>query len=183
MGKAVVIYQSKYGSTKKYAEWLSDEIHADLYARSDISINKIKEYDMVIYGGGIYAKGIAGFSLIKKNYSQLKDKNIIVFAVGASPQEEATVPAIKENNFSDEMKDIPCFYLRGAFDESIMKMGDKVLIKMLKKMVGKKDPSQYENWEKALMESIGKPGDWTSKENLKPVIRYINGIHMSYDLF
>jgi menaquinone-dependent protoporphyrinogen IX oxidase len=174
MGKTAVIYQSKYGSSKKYAEWLSEEIHADLFKKSEITLDKIKEYDTVIYGAGIYASGIAGFSLIKKNYSMLKDKNLVIFAVGASPQEEGTVPAIKKVNFTEEMKDVPCFYLRGAFDEDKMNMGDRMLIKMLKKMVGKKDPSKYENWEKALMESIGKPADWTSKENLMPLIDYIN---------
>lgn len=174
MGKTVVIYQSKYGSSKKYAEWLSREIHADLFQRSDITLDKIKEYDAVIYGAGIYARGLAGFSMIKKNYNQLKDKNIMVFAVGASPREDGTVPAIKKVNFPDEMKDIPCFYLRGAFCEDKMNMGDKLLIKMLKKMVGKKDPSKYESWERALMESVGKPSDWTSEENLKPLIEYIN---------
>ena len=85
MGCTAIIYQSKYGSTEKYAKWLCEEIGGDLYKKSEISISDLKKYDTIIYGGGLYITGIAGFSFIKNNYKHLEDKNIIVFAVGASP--------------------------------------------------------------------------------------------------
>ena len=81
---------------------------------------------------------------------------------------------IKGNNFPDEMKYIPCFYLRGAFDESKIKSRDKILMQLLKKFIGKKDDSDYEEWEKAFIESTRKSEDWTCKESLKPIIEYIN---------
>lgn len=44
---------------------------------------------------------------------------------------------------------------------------------MLKKVVLKKDPSKYEPWEEALVEAIGSECDWTSKENINPIIEFI----------
>jgi len=35
---------------------------------------------------------------------------------------------------------------------------------MLQKIVIKKDPSTYEQWETALVEAIGKTCDWTDKK-------------------
>lgn len=175
MGKVIIVYQSKYGATKRYAEWLSEKLQCEKIEGATCKLGTLQDYDIIIYGGGIYASGIAGFSFIKKNYSKLKDKKLIVFAVGASPYEEGAISELKKCNFTSEMSEVPCFYCRGTFDESIMTMRDRILIGMLKKMVSKKAPSQYEPWESALMEAIGKAGDWTSEEHLAPILKAIGG--------
>ncbi|MGV2687121.1 flavodoxin, partial [Clostridium perfringens] len=111
MSKVAVIYKSKFGATKKYAEWLSEDIEADPYSQDKCKIEILDDYDTIIYGGGIYGSRIAGLSLIKKNYNKLKNKNIIVFMVGASPYDEKAYIQLKEHNFSDELKNIKLFYL------------------------------------------------------------------------
>ncbi|MBC5997902.1 flavodoxin [Romboutsia ilealis] len=174
MVNTAIIYQSKYGSTEKYAKWLYEEIGGDLYKKSDVSINDLKKYDTIIYGGGLYITGIAGFSFIKNNYKYLEDKKIIVFAVGASPFDTGIIFEIKGNNFPNEMKYIPCFYFRGAFDDRKIKSGDKILILLLKKLISKKNELDYEDWEKAFIESTEDSQDWTCKEYLKPLVEYIN---------
>lgn len=85
INKVVVIYKSKYGSAQRYAQWIADEVKADLFERSKITLNDILKYDTIVYGGSLYAAGILGISLIKKNFDKLKDKKVIVFSVGASP--------------------------------------------------------------------------------------------------
>lgn len=50
---------------------------------------------------------------------------------------------------------------------------DKNLCKMLKKVVAKKDPSEYELWESALMIAGENKCDWTDKEYIKPIIKEI----------
>lgn len=170
MQRILVVYRSKYGATKKYAEWLSDALGCKIVESSKCNRSMLADYDTIVYGGGIYATGIAGFSLIKRNFEILKNKKVVVFAVGASPYGESAFAALRERNFPDQMRDVPCFYCRGAFDERTMTMGDRILIKMLKKAVGKKDPSKYEPWEKELMDAAGEPGDWTSKEYLAPIL-------------
>lgn len=173
MGRTAIIYQSKYGSTEKYAKWICEEIGGDLYKKSNISISALKKYDTIIYGGGLYVRGISGFSFIKNNYKYLEGKNLIIFAVGASPFDTGMIFDIKSNNFPDEMKYIPCFYLRGAFDESKMKYADKFIIQILKKILFRKDKSSYEEWEKAFIESTDKSGDWTCKESISQILNYI----------
>ena len=65
--KAIVIYKSKYGSTKCYAQWIADELECDINDASNVKIEDLYEYDTIIYGGGLYAEVIAGVSLITKN--------------------------------------------------------------------------------------------------------------------
>jgi hypothetical protein len=44
---------------------------------------------------------------------------------------------------------------------------------MLYKAVSKKDPSEYEIWEAALMEAYHSKGDWVDEKYLQPVINEI----------
>lgn len=172
---AVVIYQSKYGATRRYAQWLSKALDCPCMEKAVCQPEDLQKYDTIIFGGGIYATGIAGISLIKKQYSNLQGKRVVLFAVGASPEDEAIVPALRQNNLPEEMHTIPLFYLRGAFDEGSMKTGDKLLIKMLKSVVLKKAPDKMENWERALAQAIGKTADWTAQEAIEPVLAAVRG--------
>lgn len=167
------MYQSKYGATKKYAEWLSEEFSCDVVETKNAKVQDIEEYDVIVLGGGIYASGIAGLSFLKKNYGRLKGKKIIVFAVGASPYNDKAMKVVKDHNLKGELAELPCFYCRGAWNEDDMSRIDRTLCNMLEKAVAKKDPTEYEPWETALMEAIGKNCDWTDKNNLKPIIEYI----------
>lgn len=168
----VIIYQSKYGATKKYAQWLAEELSGDLVETKKATIEQIEKYDVIILGGGIYATGIAGISFLKKHYNRLKGKKIIVFAVGASPFDEKAHATLIEHNFRNELTNIPCFYCRGAWNEDVMSWKDRTLCNMLKKVVAKKDPATYEPWEAALMQAIGSNFDWTDKQNIKQIIEY-----------
>jgi flavodoxin len=80
--KTVVIYKSKTGFTKKYAEWISEELSADIFDVSKVTINMLTAYDTVIYGGGLYAVGINGVKLITKNLDKLKDKKVVCLCYG-----------------------------------------------------------------------------------------------------
>ena len=68
MNKTVVIYRSVYGYTKTYAEMIAEELTCDLRESSEISPDDLLSYDTIIYGGGLYAIGINGINLLKKNY-------------------------------------------------------------------------------------------------------------------
>ena len=48
------------------------------------------------------------------------------------------------------------------------------LISLLKKMLAKKDPKDYEIWEKALVEAGDAKADWTDKKYIKPLLEYLN---------
>ena len=55
MTKIAVIYKSKYGSTKQYAEWIAQALDAPLFEASSVNPAQLAEYDVVVYGGGLYA--------------------------------------------------------------------------------------------------------------------------------
>lgn len=169
----IIIYQSKYGATKKYAEWLSEETGFECIETKKADIGKIKIHDVIILGGGIYASGIAGLSFLKKNIDALSGKKTAVFCCGASPYDETSFQEIVKHNMKDKLSEIPCFYCRGSWDLSSMTFVDRTMCNMLRKAISKKDPAEYEIWEKALMAAGEEKCDWTDKKYLKPILEFI----------
>ena len=113
----IVVYKSISGFTKKYAQWIAKELNAVLYKKDNITVRTLLKYETVIYGGSLHAVGIIGLDLIKKNFEALKDKNIIVFATGASPFKDGLIKEIFSNNFCEDQKEtVKVFYLRGGFN-------------------------------------------------------------------
>ncbi len=145
--KGIILYTSKYGATKKYANWLKEATDYDCIETKKANIHHVKEYDTIILGGGIYASGISGLSFLKKNIKSLSDKNIIVLCVGASPYNEDAFNQLYQHNFKDNLQGLKCFYARGAWDQDAMSFKDRTLCKMLQKSLSKKNPADYEPWE------------------------------------
>ena len=98
MSKGIILYQSKYGATKKYADWLVEETGFDCVETKNAKVVNLQEYDVIILGGGVYASGIAGLQFLKKNIGQLADKKIVVFAVGASPSLRVLIEALSASS-------------------------------------------------------------------------------------
>ena len=136
----------------------------------------LRQYDLLIVGGGIYASGLAGLSYLKKNPDIWKGKNVLVFCVGASPYEETTFKEIVRHNMKGELSSFPCFYCRGAWNIAQMNFLDRTLCKMLRNAVRKKAPEDYAPWEAALMEAGDENRDWTDKKYLEPILDKVNAL-------
>ncbi|WHH57821.1 flavodoxin domain-containing protein [Petroclostridium sp. X23] len=170
--KTVVVYKSKAGFVKKYAEWIAQELSADIFEASNITIDEIANYDTVIYGGGLYAVGINGVKLIIQNLDRLKGKKIVVFASGASPDRKEIISEVMNNNFTSEQQEyIRFFYLRGGFDYGKLKPFDKVLMTLLKWKLKRKEELSPD--EKGMLAAYEKPADFTQRKNIREIIDYI----------
>jgi flavodoxin len=179
MKNIAVLYESKYGTTKKYAQWISEELRADLLKRKETTLADLLKYDLIIYGGGLYGGGIKGVDIITKNYDKIKNKQIIVFTVGlADPNiKEHFVPII-DRNFTDEMKlNIRLFHLRGGINYEKLGLIHKSMMAMLKAMVSKKQQSEQTEEDKQMLETYGKVVDFTDKAYILDLISYVQSVN------
>lgn len=175
--KTLVIYKSKTGFVKKYAEWLAEDLSAEIFEASKVNINMLTEYDAVIYGGGLYAVGINGVKFITRNLDKLIGKKVVVFASGASPSSEKVIKEVITRNFnSDQQKHIKFFYLRGGFDYNKLPPFDKILMTLLKWniKIKKKQKKELTSDEIGMLEVLDKPADFTRKSNIEEIITYVN---------
>ena len=170
---AIVIYKTKYGSTKTYAEWIANELDCKVADAKEIKIDDLQSYDTIIYGGGLYAEVISGVSLITKNIDKLIGKKLIVFATGITPMDcrEYYDKMVWEKNFKPEVQDkIKMFYYPGKMIMSELSLVHRTALKTLKKiMSAKKNPSDM---EKLLVELCDADGDFTDKSLITELIEY-----------
>jgi menaquinone-dependent protoporphyrinogen IX oxidase len=170
MKNGIILYKSSYGSTKKYALWLQEKTGFALMETRKAGLSDVLPYDTVILGGGLYAGFIAGLGFLKKHYSKLQGKKVLVFAVGATPYDEAYIATCKDAQMKDELAALPLFFCRGAWDDSKTKPFHRFLINMGKKMMQKqKDPAMASMTE-GLMGSAGQAADWTDESYLAPIL-------------
>lgn len=176
MTKIAVIYKSNYGSTKKYAQWISEHLKADLFEQSEVLIDELDLYNTIIYGGGLYASGIIGSSFIKNNYEKLKQKQLIVFTVGlAATDDESIFKPIIDKNFSEKMQsNIKFFHLRGSINYKQLSISHKLLMFLLKTKLSFKDKRSFSIEDKQFIATYGKLANFTNQERLKPLLAYVN---------
>ena len=171
---AIVIYKSKYGSTKTYAQWIAEELNCSAVDAKNVKADDLLKYDTIIYGGGLYAEVINGITLITKNLDKLADKKIAVFTTGITPLEckEYYDKLVIEKNFKPEMLQyIKIFNFLGKMIIDELSIVHKTALKTLKKiMSGKENPTEM---EKLLVELCDSDGDFTDKNAISELIEYV----------
>ncbi|MBQ1470822.1 MAG: hypothetical protein IIZ34_00475 [Eubacterium sp.] len=195
MSKTAVIYYSKYGTTRRYAEWIASELEAELFDARKFKKKDLSRFDTIVYGGGIYAGGIKGIELITKNwYKGLSEKRVIVFAVGITVESEACREQCLEVNFekrfvTDAAEDagrdsgqfalgellkekrmpIRCFFLPGAFDPGQIRGMDKAIMAVTRKMIG--SGAQGDSVDGAIAKYMQQGCDLVDRAAIAPVVQ------------
>lgn len=171
---AIVIYKSKYGSTKTYAEWIAEELGCEAVNAKHIKIEDLEAYDTIVYGGGLYAEIISGVILITKNLDKLDGKKIAVFSTGITPLKycEYYDKLVLEKNFTAQMLEkIKVYNFLGKMIIDELSPVHRAALKTLKQiMLAKKNPTEM---EKLLIELCETSGDFTDKEAIKDLIKYV----------
>lgn len=181
MKKVVVLYQSKYGSTKRYAEWIANELKSDLLEGSKVKAEDLLSYDTIVFGGGLYASGINGISIITKNFPSIKDKNLIVFTVGLGDTKEKEIfkPIIEKNCSTEIQTKVKFFHFRGGINYKKLNFLHKIMMAMLKTMVAKKKPEEMTDGDQKMLDTYGDQIDFTDKNTIVPLILYVKELQKS----
>lgn len=172
--KSIVVYKSKYGSTRTYAEWIGERLDSKVVEVGDITISDLMEYDTIIYGGGLYAEVIGGVQIITKHLDSLADKKIAIFTTGITPLDcrEYYDEMVIAKNFRKGMPDnVRVFNYMGKMILSELTPVHRGALKTLKKiMTAKKNPTDM---EKLLITLCDADGDFTDKEAIEELIDYV----------
>ncbi len=170
----IVIYKSKYGATKRYAEWISESLGCEMVDAKNVKGADLLKYDTIIYGGGLYAEVINGVSLITKNFEALKEKNLIVFTTAITPlsYREYYDRYVIEKNFKPEMlQHIKIFNFMGKMLTEELSLVHRTALKSLKKiMLAKENPTEL---EKLLVNLCDYNDDECDKNSIDVLINYV----------
>ena len=174
MERTVVIYKSKHGSTKQYAEWIGEELDCPVIEEKDFSKKDFDKYDNIIFGGCVQAGGIQGFDLIKKNmrWGRLDDKKIVTFAVGLNVMQKETRMQLREINFDKSyVERMTCYYCPGAYKPEEIKGIDAGIMTLMVKMLEGKDPLEMTEDDKKLLEAVKKGANYVDRKYIEPIVK------------
>ena len=167
----VIYYKSKSGFTKKYAEWIAEEIKCNVFSYKDFKKYVPFENSILIFGSRIHAGKIECLNKVKTCFTN--KQNLIVFVTGATPSSEtAVIEKMWKNNFTnEEIKIIPHFYMQSGLNYDKMGFVDRNLMKIVAKLIGKR--KNKNETEKRFVQAIKKSHDITSKEYIIPLLEYV----------
>ena len=171
----IVVYESKYGSTEKYAKWIGEELSCKVCRVSDVSIEELESYDNIIFGGWVRCGKLEGFKKIRDNIDKLKDKNFLIFACGLAPTEDGSYKDFKEKNFKD-LNNLLTFYLTGAFDFNRLTFVDKMMMRVFKVMLKRVKRKDSDESTKGMLKAYEEPVDFTDREKIKPIIEAVRNL-------
>ena len=168
--KAIVVYKSKTGFTKKYAEWIHEATKFDILSYDNTSGVSLSTYDLVIFGSRIHAGRIDGYKKAKELFDKSASKRFVVFATGATPNDaEDVIREFWSQNLSDdELGNIPHFYMQSGLCYEKMSFLDKTMMKMVASMLKKKEDKNAQ--EKGFEQAITSSYDISSKTFIEPLV-------------
>lgn len=177
MSKILVLYSSRYGAAKQYAQWLAEALDADCMEIKKAASAAFSKYSAVLFGGGVYASGIEGLPKFRALLPRIGAVPAAVFAVGMSPEEDTVaVRAVKERNMTENLSLLPFFYCRGKMDMAKLKFLHRTLLSVMRKSFLKKDAKDLSPSERAVVEAGEKPRDWSDRKYLAPVLEWVQSV-------
>lgn len=169
--KAIVIYNSQTGFTKRYAEWISEEAACECVDFKKATKLDLNEYDAILYGGWCMAGNVTKLSWLKNKMPALSaaGKKIIIFAVGATPAEAPEVQVAMDRVLTESEKTMAkVFYCPGGINYDKMNGPSRFMIKMLAKSLKSNKNATEDDLKKA--ELISTSYDISDKKFVEPII-------------
>lgn len=163
----IVIYQSNTGFTAQYAKWIAEALNCECKTLKQVSKKELEAYNHVIFGGWIMGDMISGLSKMLS----IQPCPTAVFAVGSTPAFEEVIQGIKTQN---KLSEIPFFYLEGGFHFDKLGFAQRILLKAIKKSVGKKENRSRQ--EDFMAQELGTSFDHSGQEQLVPLVEYMHSL-------
>lgn len=168
--RIVVIYNSKTGFTKRYAEWIAEATGADCLELSAAKKKDLTAYEAIIFGGWACAGSISKINWFKGNIDKWSDKKLIAFCVGGGPIDNPEIGVALKQIFNEsERKRVHTFYCPGGFNYEKMSAPSRLMMKIfIKTLKAKKDKTESEQ-EKIKM--ISSSYDISDKKYIEPILQ------------
>ena len=169
--KKVIIYGSHYGTTRRYAEKLSELTGIEAINYSDVK--NLSGYETVIHMGGLYAGGVKG---LKNTVKLLADSTrLIVVTVGlADVTKKENTDHIKKSVGMQLPQSVlertTILHLRGAMDYSKLNIAHKSMMALVYKKT-KSTPDEEKTEEvKDMIATYGQKADFMDFSSLEKVM-------------
>ena len=162
--RVLIIYQSKYGSTRQYAEWIHRDILSDLVDVEKADKPEFSGYDVIVFGSYIRMGRIVIAPFIVENWGNITGKKVILFTTSGTPPGHPNIRKIYDGGLPEHIqREIKYFPLRGRILSKDLSFFDNKLVAVGRMM------ERDESLKKFMAEDF----DEVKSESLVPMLEYI----------
>ena len=173
MGRAIVLYSSRYGATETYARWLGEELACPVCRLREVGAHTLTQYDQVFYGGGLYASGIAGIRPFLRVAGSLQRQKLAVFTVGLADPLVTDYSRVLEKNIPAALRGrIAVFHLRGAIEYGALGPVHRAMMAALAASLRRKPAAGLTDDDRMLLATYGGKVDFRDRRSLEPLLAF-----------
>ena len=167
----IIIYGSQYGTTKRYAEHLSEMTGIEAVAFKEA--RDIDIFERVIYMGALYAGSVLG---LKQTVSKMSpNQGLIIVTVGlVDPTDPENIEYIRHSikervleHFYDETR---IFHLHGAIDYSHLSLKHRMMMAVIHSKISKMPEEKLNAEAKTILATYGKKVNFVDFSSLTAVM-------------
>ena len=138
--EGLIIYISKYGSTRQYAYWLANELDIPAVASDQLTDEQLSTAEYLIIGTSVYYGKLRIKKWLKKNEEKISSKKLFLFIVNAAePGEEKKRSKFVTDSVPDGIRpQCEVFFLPGRLIHKKLSVVDRVMVKIAERSM--KDP-------------------------------------------
>lgn len=172
---SLIVYASEYGTTKSYAEKMSEITGIPMTNYEDIK--DLSAYETIIHFGGLYAGGVKG---LKNTIEALPQRaKLIIITVGlADVSDKENADSIKASICRQVSKEVldraSIFHLRGGIDYPQLKIKHKIMMALLYQRTQKLPEEKKTAEVRAMMETYNQKVSFLDYNSLTPIIEEVS---------
>lgn len=165
MMPTAIVYTSKTGFTRQYAQLLGKRLGLPVYSLED-ALYGLGQGSPILYLGWIHASAIRNYRKASKRFSIRAVCGVGLCDTGTLTDQVRKATAIPAS--------IPLFTLQGGFDRSKLKGLDKLMISMLVK--GLSSQEKRSEQDERMLALLQKDGNYVNSDNLTEVLGWYEGL-------
>ena len=172
MKKVAIVYTSKFGHTKQYADWLAAHLgkdDADVINVATFNPTQLLAYKLIVFASGVYGDKMPIMDFVKKNVMGISTAKTMFLAVSwyTNDSEEA-VQKLMDENYPDQFKGkVPLYVVNSGIDKKKISVADKAKLLASQVMIEKKDGRSNDDIN--ILAILKGYSDATSEENLDSI--------------
>jgi menaquinone-dependent protoporphyrinogen IX oxidase len=166
--EGIIVYKTTYGSTKEYAEWISEDTGFKAVSIANVADLTLDSYDIIIVGGYVMASKIVISRWVASHWEQVKDKKVVVFSTsGAKPSPEVKKEFLEKSFPPEIANSIEYFPMHGRRRQQDLSLLGKIMMWIARTFIAK------DAQEKA---DMSRDFDGVDRTYVTPLVEYVKSL-------
>ena len=178
--RTLVAYRSRYGHARTYAEWIAEDLQADLVDLAEDESPGLTDVDVAVLVAPIYAGGLLGAKPFAARAEVASDVALVGVTVGASdpanPKNQQAYLGAIDKAFSDSLRArMRWFHLRGGIDYPRLSMLHRLALWAVSRKA-KLDARKGDAEAQTMVDTYGGVVDFRDRATIVPLVEHVRGL-------